>query len=133
MAEKVQENEVFKTATPAAEATTHYLNELTNSRDLQEVIETQVSILKRFEKTNETLWRANSLCEVRYEAIHGDFRKHIATLVEAKNSLESIFKRIRMLKRVVKAKYPEAYAACEVVYTPPDDDEEERPASSPTD
>ena len=51
--------------------------------------------LGRFEKTNETLTRVNSLSEIRYEVISRDFRKHIVTLLEMKQNLDAVFKRIR--------------------------------------
>ncbi|KAF6016517.1 KXD1 [Bugula neritina] len=110
---------------PAADVISGYLKDLINSRDLQEVIETQNFILSRFEKTNETLSRVSALCEVRYEAINSDFRKHIVMLQEMKQGLDSVFKRIRLLRQTIKTRYPEAYQACEVSWTPPDDDVEQ--------
>jgi len=46
----------------------------------------------------------SALCEVRYEAINSDFRKHIVMLQEMKQGLDSVFKRIRFvyLKNIIK-------------------------------
>lgn len=101
-----------------------YISGMVNSRDLKEIVDSQVSTyvmflplivlfvivtgevyvdflrffsrLERFEKTNETLSRINALSEVRYDALQTDFRKHISLLVDMKANLDSIFKRIRL-------------------------------------
>merc|ERR1711971_1466577 len=69
-------------------------------------------MLQRFEKTNEMLTNVNSLSAVRLEKANNDFKKHTQNVVEMKKDLESIFRRLKIIKQKLNKQMPEA---CEAV------------------
>lgn len=85
----------------------------------------QRDMLGRFEKTNEMLINFNMLSSGRYEATLKEFQKHTQLLFDMKKDLDSIFRRIRVVKSRLEKSYPDAFAACSHTYTVASDDEEE--------
>lgn len=59
---------------------------------------TSFSRLNRFEKTNEMLINCNALLSIRYNGASKELKKHISFLIELKKDLETVFRRIRLVK-----------------------------------
>ncbi|XP_068595815.1 kxDL motif-containing protein 1 [Brachionichthys hirsutus] len=83
---------------------------MVNSEDVNAIIQAQRHMLDRFEKTNEMLINFNGLSNVRLQQMNDHFLLHTRTLVEMKKDLDSIFRRIRMLKGKISKQYPEAFS-----------------------
>ncbi|XP_068168283.1 kxDL motif-containing protein 1 [Antennarius striatus] len=83
---------------------------MVNSEDVNAIIQAQRHMLDRFEKTNEMLINFNGLSNVRLQQMNDRFLLHTRTLVEMKKDLDSIFRRIRMLKGKISKQYPEAFS-----------------------
>ncbi|XP_076465089.1 uncharacterized protein LOC143296938 isoform X2 [Babylonia areolata] len=100
-----------------------------NTEDVANMVQVQRGMLQRFEKTNEMLINFNQLSSTRYEASVKDFQQHTQLLYDMKKDLDSIFKRIRVLKQRLSKSYPEAFAACSSIIMM---EEEEEDASTTT-
>ncbi|KAL5004485.1 hypothetical protein ScPMuIL_017941 [Solemya velum] len=87
-----------------------------NKADIMRMVEAQHEMLSRYEKTNEMLINFNMLSSSRYETASHDFSKHTLILSEMKRDLDSIFKRIRILKQRLGKMHPEAFSACSDVF-----------------
>ncbi|GFS15579.1 kxDL motif-containing protein 1-like [Elysia marginata] len=96
-----------------------------NQEDIPQMVYIQRDMLGRFEKTNEMLINFNMLSSGRYEATVTEFQKHTQLLFDMKKDLNSIFRRIRVVKSRLEKSYPDAFAACSHTYTVASDDEEE--------
>lgn len=83
---------------------------MVNSEDVNAIIQAQRHMLDRFEKTNEMLINFNGLSNVRLQQMNERFLQHTRTLVEMKKDLDSVFRRIRMLKGKIAKQYPEAFS-----------------------
>lgn len=66
--------------------------------------------LQRFEKTNEMLTNCNALSVNRLKSAGSEFKKHTQLLLEMKKDLDSIFKRIRVMKTKLASQYPQAFS-----------------------
>ncbi|KFP06383.1 KxDL motif-containing protein 1, partial [Calypte anna] len=71
---------------------------MVNAEDVNAIILAQKNMLDRFEKTNEMLLNFNNLSSLRMQQMNERFLHHTKTLVEMKKDLDSIFRRIRILK-----------------------------------
>jgi len=100
------------------------------TEQVQNMVHDQLHMLSRFEKTNEMLLNFNDLSESRYVSTQGDFLRHTQQLTSMKADLESVFRRIRLLKSTLSRQYPEAFAACSNVYNVIEDEEEESSTQS---
>lgn len=112
------EEEVGCKKTPEARecASDHFYDRITTmipDEDLQKILRYQKHALTKFEKTNETFGKFNELSEARYEELHMQFKNNTRMLVDMKKDLDSIFRRIRMLKVRLGKQYEEAFAARE--------------------
>ncbi|XP_051061797.1 kxDL motif-containing protein 1-like [Phodopus roborovskii] len=87
----------------------HFLS-MMNPDDVDAIILAQKNMLDRFEKTNEMLLNYNNLSSVRLQQMSERFRYHTRTLVDMKRDLDSIFHRIRTLKRKLAWQHPEAFS-----------------------
>ncbi|CAL1528726.1 unnamed protein product [Lymnaea stagnalis] len=105
------------------------LMEQVNKEDIASMVYIQRDMLSRFEKTNEMLINFNILSSGRYEATLRDFQKHTQLLSEMKKDLDTVFKRIRVLKQRLEKTYPEAFSACSSVYNLISDEDEEDDSS----
>jgi hypothetical protein len=65
---------------------------------------------RKFEKCNAKLSAFNDLCAERYSRISLTVNKHTQLLVEAKQDLDHIYRRLRTLKSKLSERYPEQYA-----------------------
>ena len=65
--------------------------------------------LERFEKTNEMLVNCVALSEKRLEKAKTEFMGNKDLLINAKNDLELIFRKVRNMKQILATKYPEIY------------------------
>ncbi|XP_023390257.1 kxDL motif-containing protein 1 isoform X6 [Pteropus vampyrus] len=83
---------------------------MVNVDDINAIILAQKNMLDRFEKTNEMLVNFNNLSSVRLQQMSERFLHHTKTLVEMKRDLDSIFRRIRMLKGKLARQHPEAFS-----------------------
>ncbi|XP_059163221.1 kxDL motif-containing protein 1-like [Physella acuta] len=101
------------------------LMEQVNREDITSMVFIQRDMLSRFEKTNEMLINFNILSSGRYEATLKDFHKHTQLLSEMKKDLDTVFKRIRLLKQRLEKTYPEAFSACSSVFNLISDEEED--------
>merc|ERR1711983_136230 len=79
-----------------------------NQGDVEEMVRAQKEMLQRFEKTNEMLTNVNSLSAVRLEKANNDFKKHTQNVVEMKKDLESIFRRLKIIKQKLNKQMPDA-------------------------
>merc|ERR1711988_1604474 len=95
----------------ASEVMVQGLAGVVNQGDVEEMVRAQKEMLQRFEKTNEMLTNVNSLSAVRLEKANNDFKKHTQNIVEMKKDLESIFKRLKIIKQKLNKQMPEAYEA----------------------
>ncbi|KAJ8385765.1 hypothetical protein AAFF_G00182830 [Aldrovandia affinis] len=84
---------------------------MVNSEDVNAIIQAQRHMLDRFEKTNEMLLNFNGLSNVRLQQMTEHFLLHTRTLMEMKKDLDSIFRRIRMLKGKLAKQYPDIYSS----------------------
>ncbi|XP_070212861.1 kxDL motif-containing protein 1-like isoform X2 [Littorina saxatilis] len=96
-----------------------------NREDVANMVQVQRGMLQRFEKTNEMLINFNQLSGTRYEASVKEFQGHTLLLSDMKKDLDSIFKRIRVLKQRLSKSYPDAFAACSSVIVMEDEEVEE--------
>lgn len=96
---------------------------MVNSEDVNAIIQAQRHMLDRFEKTNEMLINFNGLSNVRLQQMNERFLLHTRTLVEMKKDLDSVFRRIRMLKGKIAKQYPEAFSNIHESPILEDDDE----------
>lgn len=106
-------------------AFTEALVEQVNKNDVNAMVLLQREMLSRYEKTNEMLINFNMLSSARFEATSEEFRKHTLLLYEMKRDLNTIFKRIRVLKQRLGKLYPEAFSVCSDVYDLMDEEDEE--------
>jgi len=93
--------------------------------DVQKMVNDQHHMLSRFEKTNEMLLNFNELSESRYNSTQRDFLQHTQQLNSMKSDLDSVFRRIRLLKSTLSRQYPDAFKACSNVYNVIEDEEED--------
>uniref|UniRef100_A0A3Q3WX14 KxDL motif-containing protein 1 n=1 Tax=Mola mola TaxID=94237 RepID=A0A3Q3WX14_MOLML len=96
---------------------------MVNSEDVNAIIQAQRHMLDRFEKTNEMLINFNGLSNVRLQQMNERFLLHTRTLVEMKKDLDSIFRRIRMLKGKIAKQYPDAFSNIHESPIPEDEDD----------
>ncbi|KAM9814866.1 kxDL motif-containing protein 1 isoform 1-T2 [Syngnathus typhle] len=101
---------------------------MVNSEDVNAIIQAQRHMLDRFEKTNEMLINFNVLSSMRLQQMNESFLLHTRTLVEMKKDLDSIFRRIRMLKGKIGKQYPEAFSNIHKSPISVDDDDDLDPA-----
>ncbi|CAG5116563.1 unnamed protein product [Candidula unifasciata] len=101
------------------------LMEQVNREDVASMVYIQRDMLSRFEKTNEMLINFNILSANRFEVTVKDFQKHTQLLFDMKKDLDTVFKRIRVLKQRLEKNYPEAFAACSSIYTQASDSDED--------
>ncbi|XP_071479398.1 kxDL motif-containing protein 1-like [Diadema antillarum] len=113
------------TTTPGSDAFVDSLLSMVNHEDLLAILSAQSQMLVRFEKTNEMLSNFNRLSAKRYEKTVEQFKEHTDTLLKMKKDLDSVFRRIRGLKRKLATDYPQAFVAALEDIVPPDLDEEE--------
>ncbi|KAH3843008.1 kxDL motif-containing protein 1-like [Dreissena polymorpha] len=90
---------------------------------VKNMVVVQRDMLSRFEKTNEMLINFNILSSNRFSITSSQFRRHTQLLYDMKKDLDSIFKRIRVIKQKLRKSHPDAFKACEV--SPLEEDEEE--------
>ncbi|CAD5223915.1 unnamed protein product [Bursaphelenchus okinawaensis] len=73
---------------------------------IMEVINIQKKSLERFEKTNEMLLTCRQLTEKRLEDVKKQFTQATQTIQQAKTDLESVFRRLKVIKAVLAEKHP---------------------------
>ncbi|MFH4975605.1 hypothetical protein AB6A40_002314 [Gnathostoma spinigerum] len=71
---------------------------------LNTIIQTQKNSLSRFEKTNEMLANCCLLSARRLEKAKKDFSEGSELILQMKNDLDNIFRRIRSLKLMMEEK-----------------------------
>ncbi|XP_040567648.1 kxDL motif-containing protein CG10681 isoform X2 [Lepeophtheirus salmonis] len=84
---------------------------IVNQQDIASIVIAQKKMLQRFEKTNEMLANCNSLSMTRYEKSLKDFKNHTKLVTDMRKDLDSIFKRIKVIKSKMVIRYPEAVKA----------------------
>lgn len=75
------------------------LHELIEHEDVAAIIQGQKSMLGELEKTNEVLRSCNDIAEKQQATLTSNLQSHTVVLTELKTDLQSIFMRIRKLKR----------------------------------
>ena len=84
--------------------------DLIHHENVQDIREKQCQMLDTLELSNSKLSSLNDISERTYEQSVVEFRHSIKMLQDMKKQLDSIFRRIRILKGRVAAGYPQAYA-----------------------
>uniref|UniRef100_A0AC34QR84 KxDL domain-containing protein n=1 Tax=Panagrolaimus sp. JU765 TaxID=591449 RepID=A0AC34QR84_9BILA len=92
--------------------------------NVDDIIKIQKKSMKRFEKTNEMLVNCVALSEKRLEKAKSEFAAHKSLIIDAKNDLESIFKKLRNIKQILMNKYPEIYQEKAAEFKMPTEDED---------
>ncbi|CAF1117835.1 unnamed protein product [Adineta steineri] len=87
-----------------------FLNE-TNKQDVDGLLNIQSSLLEQLDKSNEILDGINKISAKRYIDATREFTNHTQLLTTIKTDLDTIFKRIKLLKMRLNKKYPEAYSS----------------------
>ncbi|XP_074641355.1 kxDL motif-containing protein 1-like [Tubulanus polymorphus] len=100
------------------------LSEFIDRNHVNYLVSTQQHMMCRFEKTNEMLLNFNVLSENRYQASVNEFKKHTQLLTDMKKDLDTVFKRIRVLKQTLSKQYPDSFAVCSDVYVMPPEEAE---------
>ncbi|PNF22034.1 KxDL motif-containing protein CG10681 [Cryptotermes secundus] len=84
---------------------------IVDQQDVEAMIRAQKQMLQRFEKTNEMLTNCNALSVNRLKSAGAEFKKHTQLLLEMKKDLDTIFRRIRVMKTKLASQYPQAFSA----------------------
>ena len=109
--ERDLEEDVIYQNYSASEVLVQGLAGVVSQDDVGLMVRAQKEMLQRFEKTNEMLSNVNSLSGVRLDRANKDFRKHTQNVLEMKKDLETIFRRLRIIKEKLNKQCPEAYSA----------------------
>lgn len=103
----------------AADAFAENTTSQVNQEDVLSMLVLQREMLSRFEKTNEMLVNCNALAAARIDYAHQEFKRHTQLLIDMKRDLDNVFRRIRKLKANLGKRYPDAFAACSPLRSPP--------------
>ncbi|XP_032807933.1 kxDL motif-containing protein 1 isoform X1 [Petromyzon marinus] len=85
---------------------------MVNQDDISAVVQAQRHMLDRFEKTNEMLLNFNELSSSRLASMTERFTQHTRTLADMRRDLDTVFRRIRTLRRKLEKQYPESFSRC---------------------
>ncbi|XP_060553455.1 kxDL motif-containing protein 1-like [Ruditapes philippinarum] len=96
----------------AAETFAAALMDQIDTESVSNMVDVQRDMLSRFEKTNEMLINFNILSANRFAITSQQFRRHTQLMYEMKKDLDSIFKRIRVIKDKLGKSYPESFKVC---------------------
>ncbi|UJR27886.1 hypothetical protein I4U23_009151 [Adineta vaga] len=112
--------------TTASSIVNLFRNEV-NKQDVNGLLHVQNSLLEQLDKSNEILDGINRISAKRYIDATKEYSNHTQLLLSMKSDLDSIFKRIKVLKTRLNKKYPEAYASVVEMHNQQDspDDEED--------
>ncbi|KAL4227990.1 KxDL motif-containing protein 1 [Mactra antiquata] len=91
------------------------------------MVSVQREMLSRFEKTNEMLINFNILSGNRYTVTSQHFRQHTQLMYDMKRDLDSIFKRIRIIKDKLRKSHPESFNESTVTIPEVDEEMETKP------
>lgn len=80
-----------------------------DEEDLDAIASAQTRCLARLEKANEMMETCNALCQQRLQLFDTDVRRHILMLQTMKRDLDSVFRRIRLLKARVATRHAQEY------------------------
>lgn len=109
---------------PASQVIAQALANQVNHGDIECIIQSQKHVLRSLEKTNEMLNTCNALSETRFVVANKELQRHTKLLLELKKDLDSVFKRIRLLKGKLTQRYPAAFSACDNIFNVLDEEEE---------
>uniref|UniRef100_A0A914LUC7 KxDL domain-containing protein n=1 Tax=Meloidogyne incognita TaxID=6306 RepID=A0A914LUC7_MELIC len=85
------------------------LNSQVDKSNIEEIIKTQKRSLERFEKTNEMLGNCCILAEKRLEKAKKEFALNKEQILQAKQDLDFIFRKIFNFKKILAKEYPKEY------------------------
>ena len=88
--------------TPASDAFISSLTSMVNREDTVAILQAQMRMLSRFEKTNEMLSNFNKLSAGRYEKTVEQFKEHTQVLMEMKRDLDIVFRKIRLEEKPIQ-------------------------------
>lgn len=80
-----------------------------HEQDISKIISQQQNLLSRLEKTNAMLQTVNELSNQRLESLTGQLRSYTRMLVSTKRDLNTIFKRVDSIQKILMRKYPPEY------------------------
>uniref|UniRef100_A0A0N5CI42 KxDL domain-containing protein n=1 Tax=Strongyloides papillosus TaxID=174720 RepID=A0A0N5CI42_STREA len=83
---------------------------------VSEIIAYQKKCLERLEKTNAMLENCHQISETRLASSARDIATGRAKIVEIKTDLEHIIRKIGIIKRTLKERYPEQYKISEEMF-----------------
>ncbi|XP_038073719.1 kxDL motif-containing protein 1-like [Patiria miniata] len=109
--------------TPGSDAFISSLTSMVNREDTTAILQAQMRMLSRFEKTNEMLSNFNKLSASRYEKTVEQFKEHTQVLMEMKRDLDIVFRKIRVLKDRLSSDYPASFEAASQNLTETSDEE----------
>lgn len=96
----------------AAETFASSLMDQIDGESVRNMVEVQRDMLSRFEKTNEMLINFNILSANRFAITSQQYRRHTQLMYEMRRDLDSIFKRIRVIKHKLGKAYPDSFKVC---------------------
>lgn len=108
----------------AAETFAAALMDQIDNESVNNMVGVQRDMLSRFEKTNEMLINFNILSANRFALTSQQYRRHTQLMYDMKRDLDSIFKRIRVIKDKLGKSYPDAFQAPGSAPTILEDEEE---------
>ncbi|XP_052795895.1 kxDL motif-containing protein 1-like [Mya arenaria] len=116
----------------AAETFAASLVDQVDSESVRNMVAVQRDMLSRFEKTNEMLINFNILSANRFSITSSQFRRHTQLLYDMKKDLDTIFKRIRVIKQKLAKSHPEAFKVLKTSSPLMEDEEEELETEEPS-
>uniref|UniRef100_A0A0K0EJC9 KxDL domain-containing protein n=1 Tax=Strongyloides stercoralis TaxID=6248 RepID=A0A0K0EJC9_STRER len=89
---------------------------------VSEIISFQKMCLEKLEKTNAMLENCQQISETRLAAAFKDIAVGKAKILEIKSDLEYITKKLAVIKRILREKYPEQLKISEEILKRPDEE-----------
>ncbi|KAI9361633.1 hypothetical protein DFJ73DRAFT_29301 [Zopfochytrium polystomum] len=98
---------------------------MVQSESMNTLIERQDQMITSLKSTSRTLEAFNEFSSARFEENALHVEQYVAMLKEMKSNLETIFKRIRVIKAKAMVKYPESFNQAEQAYQADHSDEDD--------
>nr|CAG8468807.1 8268_t:CDS:2 [Entrophospora candida]CAG8475291.1 172_t:CDS:2 [Entrophospora candida] len=93
----------------ASNYVTNRMKEMTNEKDLDDIVQSQTLIHQTVEKSVTGLTNFNEFSQCKYDELFKRFEMHTKNIKEMKNDLDYIFKKIRLIKTKINKQYPNEF------------------------